>query len=66
MVVRLAKVEERSLSDKVLDWMLKHPTFTFIVLFVLLAMLFAILFNLLYGMATIESGVMRNFMNSSI
>ena len=66
MAARLYKVENKCLSDKVLDWMLKHPTFTFIVLFVLLAMLFAILFNLLYGMATIESGVMRNFMNSSI
>ena len=66
MAARLYKVENKCLSDKVLDWMLKHPTFTFIVLFVLLTMLFAILFNLLYGMATIESGVMRNFMNNSI
>ena len=66
MAARLYKVENKCLSDKAMDWVLKHPTITFIILFVILAMMFAILFNLLYGMATIESGVMRNFMNNSI
>ena len=66
MAARLYKTEQRSLSDKAMDWVLKHPTLTFIILFVLLAMLFGILFNVIYGVATIESGVMRNFMNNSL
>ena len=66
MAARLCKLEERSLSDKAMDWVLKHPTLTFIILFIVLAMLFGILFNVIYGVATIESGVMRNFMNNSL
>ena len=66
MAARLYKTEQRSLSDKAMDWVLRHPTLTFVILFVLLAMMFAVLFNIIYGMATIESGVMRNFMNNSL
>ena len=66
MAARLYKTEQRRLSDKALGWVLKHPTLTFIILFVVLAMMFAVLFNIIYGMATIESGVMRNFMNNSL
>ena len=63
---RLAKQTDKGLSDKALGWVLEHPTIAFIILFVLLAMMFGILFNIIYGMATIESGVMRNFMNNSL
>ena len=66
MAARLYKIDERSLSDKAMDWVLKHPTLTFIILFVLLAMMFGVLFNIIYHIGTIESGVMRNFMNNSL
>ena len=67
MAARLYKIEERKcLSDKAMDWMVKHPTITLTLLFLTIAMMFALVFNIIYGMATIESGVMRNFMNNSI
>ena len=66
MAARLYKVENKSLSDKAMDWMVKHPTITLTLLFLTIAMMFALVFNIIYGMATIESGVMRNFMNNSI
>ena len=60
MAASLYKADTRRLSDKAMDWVLAHPTITFIILFVILAMLFGLLFNVVYGMCTIESGVMRN------
>ena len=66
MAARLYKVENKSLSDKAMDWMVKHPTITLTLLMLTIAMMFALVFNIIYGMATIESGVMRNFLNNSI
>ena len=66
MAVRLAKVENKSLSDKALDWVLQHPTLALIMLVVAICIAFCIVFQIIYGVATIESGVMRNFMNNSI
>ena len=63
---RLYKVEEKTTTDLIVDWFLAHPTFTFTLLFVVLAALLAIVFNLIWGMCTIESGVMRNYMNTSL
>ena len=64
--VRLYQVENKSLSDKALDWVLEHPTLALIILGILIGLAFAIVFQIIYGVATIESGVMRNFLNNSI
>lgn len=66
--VRLHKVEETPVSfrDLALGWFINHPNITFLVLFIGLAALCGILFNILYGMCTIESGVMRNFLNGGV
>ena len=66
MAVRLYKVENKSLSDKAMDWMLKHPTLTLILLFIIITGIMAIVFNLIWNMCTIESGVMRNYLNNSL
>ena len=66
--VRLHKVEENNVSflELVLEWLIAHPNITFLLLFICLAGLLAILFNVLCGMCTIESGVMRNFLNGGV
>ena len=66
--VRLRKVEETNVSftGLVLDWLIAHPNVTFLILFICLASLLAIFFNVLYGMCTIESGVMRNFLAGGV
>ena len=66
--VRQRKVEETNVSftGLVLDWLIAHPNVTFLILFICLAGLLAILFNVLYGMCTIESGVMRNFLAGGV
>lgn len=66
--VRLHKVEETPVSFRniALGWFINHPNITFLVLFIGLAALFAILFNVMYGMFTIESGVMRNFLAGGV
>ena len=66
--VRLHKVEENNTSfiNLVLGWAIDHPNITFMLLFIGLASLLAIFFNILYGMCTIESGVMRNFLNGGV
>lgn len=64
--VRLRKVEEASFRDLALDWFINHPNITFLLLFIGLAVLLAVLFNVLYGMFTIESGVMRNFLAGGV
>ena len=66
MAARLYKVEHKSLSDKVRDWMLEHPAITLIIFGIILALVIGTAFNFIYGICTIESGVMRNFMNNSL
>lgn len=66
MSASLYKVEEKCLSDKAMDWVLKHPTLTLIILFLIITIAFTLVFQIIYGMCTVESGVMRNFMNNSI
>ena len=66
MAVRLAKQEPKSLSDKAMDWILEHPAITLIIFGIILALVIGTVFNFIYGMCTIESGVMRNFMNNSL
>jgi hypothetical protein len=66
MAARLYKIEQKSLSDKAMDWMLRHPTITLIIIGIILALLIGTVFNIIYGMCTIESGVMRNYMNNSL
>ena len=66
MAARLYKVEERSLSDKAMDWMLRHPAITLIIIGIITALVIGTVFNFIYGMCTVESGVMRNFMNNSL
>jgi len=66
MVVRLEKQVEKSLSDKAMEWVLQHPTLSLIILFTLIAVIFTLIFHLVYGMCTIESGVMRNYLNNSL
>ena len=64
--VRLHKqdndVSSLKISERIGDWMLRHPTLTMLILFIALAMLFALVFNVIYHVCTIESGVPRNFM----
>ena len=66
--IRLHKVEETNVSfmDLVLTWAINHPNITFLLLIIGLAALLAVLFNVLYGMCTIESGVMRNFLAGGV
>lgn len=66
--VRLQKVEENNTSfiDLVLAWAIDHPNVTFLLFFIGLAGVIAVLFNVLYGMCTIESGVMRNFLAGGV
>lgn len=66
--VRLHKVEESNVSflKLVLEWLIAHPNITFMLLFIVLAGILAILFNVIYGMCTIESGVMRNFLAGGV
>jgi len=66
MAARLAKVENVSLSDKALGWVLNHPHLSLIILILTVTLIFALVFSIVYGMCTIESGVMRNFMNNSL
>ena len=66
MAARLYKIEQKSVSDKAMEWMLRHPTITLIIIGIILALLIGTVFNLIYGMCTIESGVMRNYMNNSL
>ena len=65
---RLGKVEEpdHSFTSFILELMMEHPNITFIILFLILAALCGLLFNVMYGMFTIESGIMRNFMNTGM
>ena len=66
MAASLYKVEEKKFTDTLLDWTLQHPKFVFMTLFIVLALLFGLLFHFLYGMVTIESGVMRNYMADNL
>ena len=66
MAASLYKVEEKKFTDTLLDWTLQHPKLVFMTLFIVLALLFGLLFHFLYGMATIESGVMRNYMINNL
>ena len=66
MAASLYKVEEKKFTDTLLDWTLQHPKLVFMTLFIVLALLFGLLFHFLYGMVTIESGVMRNYMANNL
>lgn len=66
MAASLYKVEEKKFTDTLLDWTLQHPKLVFMTLFIVLALLFGLLFHFLYGMVTIESGVMRNYMSNNL
>lgn len=68
---RLNKIEEddsilNGVTDYILGWALANPKLVFIILFITLAGVMALLFNVVYGMCTIESGVMRNFMANGV
>ena len=66
MAASLYKVEQKTFTEALLDWTLAHPKIVFMTLFIVLALLFGLLFHVIYGMATIESGVMRNYMANNL
>lgn len=62
--VRLHKVEEKSISEKVMDsieaWVNTHASLCLIILFAFLIALFVVLIFTLTGVSATESGVVYN------